>query len=609
MTKPLKLTRTTLEKKFEEKSEDIILYEDFSSIKTFRLSRAKDLPVVAGIVAAGEAIYKMPSDTTSILQTNSRTAEGDVETDILKSRLGDGTPVVVPMSNKMQELVSSMEHHSGYPLKVVFAKREKGSIFLCHKEPLELPLKAKVKAYGELLNFANRIHRLKILKSLPLELGNLQQEHFIIPKKYKPLCTGSPAHPGLVVAEAHDRFAAMLTTPADVGDMKKAKVILTGGGLLSHAALLAASEGIPCVVGLSEKDIFAINSHTDAVSVDAYSGKVYLAGLKIKSDEGAWSEQVGTILNYAHDFVELEVYANAESASAITAALDAGAMGIGLFRTEHMFQDQTVLLSAYMKAALKNEHHTRREVLAKLLKVSKGLFKAAFEAVGSSYICIRLLDAPLNEFGAGFEEENPMMGLRGCRFGILFSDFYAMQVQAIAEAYIAAGKECQVGIMVPLVSEVGEVIVLRDLVERVWATCGEDPAELKFGVMIETPRACLIAGEVAPYCEFLSYGTNDLTQFTFAFSRDDATYLPNYAQLGVLEYNPFESLDARGVGRLITLSVMTALETNPEVQFGICGNHAGDPESIALVNSIGFHYVSCTQANIAKAVLSLVRSS
>lgn len=597
--RPLKLLGKTLLAKINEGSDDVILFEENSSIKTFQL-RCATLIMAEEV---GETIYKMPKDTVSILQTNTRKKDGTIETSVLRRRLNEIKSVAVPMSKKMLELLTQLERQVGYPLKVVFAKRKNGNLSLVHREKLELPLAAQLNVYKELLGFVSRKDRLKILRKLPLDLGNLQTHFFTKPPKKA--IKGIAAYPGILVVQKGEWFAAETTSPADVAAMHTVKVIFTGGGLLSHAALLASSEGIPCIVGLSSTNIEIINSSDGPISVDAYAGKVYLQPLEIEVQHANLHEHAAQVFEYAREFAEMDVYANADSADAIQSALRAGASGIGLYRTEHMWQEHTNLLSAYLAAALANDLHKRREVLSTALQVARGLLTSAFEALGPAYIAIRLLDAPLNEFGANYTENNPMMGLRGCRFGILFSDFYAMQVQAIAEAYRAKGS-AEVGIMVPLVSEVGEVIVLHDLIRRVWRACRMPEEILKFGVMIETPRACLISGEIAPYCDFLSYGTNDLTQFTFAFSRDDAGFLPNYVQLGVLEHNPFESLDARGVGRLIYLSAKMARAGNPDVILGLCGNHAGDPASVQLVQSFGFDYVSCTKANIAKAILSTV---
>jgi pyruvate,orthophosphate dikinase len=606
MPKPLRLLAGALATKIGEGSDDIILFEEPSSIKTFRLAQAKTLAKMT----FGKSIYKMPPDTVSILQTNSRDMSGNQEMDILKTRLGDTAHASVPMSSKMLGLISSLEKKRGYPIKVVFAKRDKGSIYLCHVEPLELPTEAMIKVFGDLLNYANRVKRLRILKRIPLDFGMVQAEKFIV-KSGTANYSGNPAYPGLVVvSKPEELFASETTSPADVANMKQAKVIITGGGLLSHAALLAASEGIPCVVGVSAADIKNVKMHAAAsgVSVDAYAGKIYAGKCNIQSNKEEVETLLGSMLVHAREFMPMQVYANADSPEAIASAIAAGASGIGLLRTEHMFQEHTTILSSYLQAALKNDLKTRREALAKLLLSSRDRFTGIFQAAEEHYVGIRLLDAPLNEFGADYHEENSMMGLRGCRFGILFSDFYAMQVQAIAEGYKKGQGKGTVGIMLPMISEVGEVIVLRDLITRVWKSCGMEADVLKFGTMIETPRACLISGELAPFCDFFSYGSNDLTQFTFAFSRDDTNYLPNYTQLGVLEYNPFESLDARGVGRLIYLSAKMARAVKPTIELGLCGHHASDPASVKLVQSFGFNYVSPTKASIPKAILSMVQA-
>jgi len=595
-----RLTSKTLALKKQEQSEDVVLVDSASSIRVFNLVRAKAVGDV------GKTIYLMPSDTVSILQTVSRTKTGEPETSAVKSLLGDTTRTVFEMSAKMVTVLTAMEQKAGQPIIVVFAKRENGNLFLAHQEPLHLSVDRTAQFYSELLSFASPAHRRKILNNIPIKLGSMPTEKFNLTNA-QALCKGTSASPGLVIVSPFKRFVAETTSPADVAKMKGAEVIITGGGPLSHAALLSASAGIPCVVGVSKKHIDIINEHSGYISVDAYSGHIYLGSHPIIKASGGVVGHLKNILTYAREHTSMTVLANADSAASITASLEAGAQGIGLYRTEHMYQNHTSLLSEYMLNALASHHINKRAALSKLLTVSTTLFTEALAAVESNPITIRLLDAPLSEFVTNIKEQNSMLGLRGCRFGIMYSDFYVMQVQAIAAAFKKTGKAARIGIMLPLISEIGEVIVLRDLAARCWMASGGDIGDVLFGAMIETPRACLISGELATYCDFLSYGTNDLTQLTFGISRDDATYLPGYASLGVLEYNPFEHLDARGVGRLLKVSSELARAAAPDIVLGVCGNHAGDPESISLLSKLKFNYISCTQSKIPSAILTLVR--
>jgi pyruvate,orthophosphate dikinase len=468
---------------------------------------------------------------------------------------------------------------------------------------------ANLKAVGEILSFSSGKKRRAIFKKSQIELGEVKPVHFIESKEKVLVAEGIPAHPGLVMATGAEAFVNLTTTPEDVAEMKDAKVILTGGGLVSHAALYASSAGIPCVVGFTDQDITAIQGllmSGKGVSVDAYEGKVYKGILSIVEAPDDQKEAMKTVLTYASDLAPIDVLANADTPEAIQAAFDAGATGVGLLRTEHSYQEETASLSNYLKASLEGKTKLARKILTHLLSVTTDYFQAVFNTVGAAYTCIRLLDAPLNEFGTEYKESNPMMGLRGCRFGILFPDFYVMQVQAIATAYREEESGGEVGIMIPMVSEVGEVVVLWDLIMRVWQATGADVDALKIGAMIETPRACMISGELAQLCDFLSYGTNDLTQFAWGISRDDATYLPQYVDLGVLEADPFKTLDQRGVCRLLYFSAEMAARMNPEIQLGVCGNHAGDPLMVKQLEAM-FHYVSCPVGAIPGVLLALAK--
>lgn len=596
-SKPLRLTRKGLLDKVQAKSNDIVLVRRNVPRLAYVLGRAANLTENDVATPA----WVVPQNTVSAILATSRRQERVVEFPV------EGAPRVIEYPKNLAAIVRAGEITAGTPIQALCVKRESGLITVIHTERQELPLPEMLHALRDLLDKVGPNDRGRIFGSVPRDVGDAYAQRFAdaaVAGAYE----GTAAYPGILVAPRGDVFVAETTTPADVAAMQDAWAILTGGGQLSHAALLAASEGIPCVVGLSAKAIKAIQKWKGEVSVDAHRGCVYLGKLEIVDADPQVALDIVAICTHARHHVEVDVYANADSAAAISAALSAGATGVGLLRTEHMWQEHTGTVSEYLSAALGGDLAGRRRTLSALLPIARKLHAEAFEAASGRYVAVRLLDAPLAEFGARYEETNPMMGLRGCRFGILFSDFYAMQVQAIAEAHKRAKGGGEVGIMVPLVSEVGELVVLRDLVRRVWAACRAPEDALKFGVMVETPRACVVSAEIAPWCDFIAYGTNDLTQFTFGLSRDDVVYLPNYVQLGVLEKNPFVTIDERGVGRLMFMSSAMARTANPEIRLGACGGHAGDPESIRFMREyMHLDYVSCTRAAIPGAYLALAQ--
>jgi len=562
-------------------------------------------------VDPAKPVYRLPDDTEGLVEAVSRDPSGGTEIEAVKTGF-NGDLSVVTMSKKLVDVVQAIESREGRPVRVVLAKRKSGAMYLVHKEPLWLTREATLKALNDLLGVANRKKRKKILRRVPLDVGGLQTSRFGGTEGAALLVQAVPASPGLVVAQPGEVFAAETTTPKDAAKMVKAKAIVTGGGTLSHAAILAGSEGIPCIVGASEEDIKKITSASVPLSVDAHAGKVWAGALQVEQDDDGVEAALGEVLHHAKKFAGLKVLCNADTVQAILSGLGRGAQGVGLMRTEHMYEEKADELAGYIEAALKGDAKLRRARLSALLQATIPKFKDALTAVGGGgLLTVRLLDAPLNEFVKGkYQEENPAMGLRGCRFGILYSDFYAMQVQAVAEAVrqVDGGCNAEVGIMVPLVSEVGEVLVLKDLVERVWKAAGcASLAALRFGVMLETPRSCLIAGEIAPLCDFMSFGTNDLTQLTYGLSRDDASYLPGYAALGVLGADPFRSLDGRGVGRLMWLATRAAKDANPDVQVGICGQHGGDPDSIKTAMEVGVDYVSCVAEKVPGAILASLK--
>jgi len=426
------------------------------------------------------------------------------------------------------------------------------------------------------------------------------------------------------------------TTPDDIHGLIHARGVLTAhGGMTSHAAVVARGMGKPCVAGCEGLSIdFAaglvrIGDHElgdgDVVTIDGGAGTVMIGAVPLVPP--AIDRNFGTVLGWADDLRRLRVRANADTPEDAAKAREFGAEGIGLCRTEHMFmaEDRLPIVREMILAADEEE---RRVALEKLLPVQQGDFEGIFEAMAGLPVTIRLLDPPLHEFLPPLEEAtseamrerirqlheaNPMLGTRGCRLGLQWPEIYEMQVRAIVRAARAVhdrtGEAPLVEIMHPLVGFREELARLRRLTDRVAA---EEPGvEYLCGTMIELPRAALRADEIAEEADFFSFGTNDLTQTTLGFSRDDAEgkFLTYYLEHGVLERNPFEVLDEDGVGDLMRIGVERGRGAKPHLKVGICGEHGGEPRSVAFCHRLGLDYVSCSPYRVPLARLAAAQAA
>lgn len=447
------------------------------------------------------------------------------------------------------------------------------------------------------------------------------------------------------------------TNPDDIGGMLASKGILTArGGMTAHAAVVARGFGIPCIVGCEaiqvdeESHTFSVGDRTvregDPITIDGSTGRVYL-GL-VPTTEPSLTREFTTLLQWADEFRRLGVRTNADNPQDAAKALEFGAEGIGLCRTEHMFFEER--LPFMQEMILAQSEAGRRAALAKLLPFQREDFIAIFEVMNGKPVTIRLIDPPLHEFLPNYEEllrevialefanpdspallekrtllkrveelreMNPMLGLRGVRLSILYPEIVEMQVTAIVEAAIEVkrrGKDPHVEIMIPLVGHVNELKRIQEHLEPIAHRLMEQQGigiDYKFGTMIEIPRAALTADEIAEYAEFFSFGTNDLTQTTFGFSRDDAEgkFLEQYVEQGVLPENPFVSLDRKGVGQLIRMAFELGRATRPDLKVGICGEHGGDPASIEFCHEVGLDYVSCSPYRVPIARLAAAQAA
>ena len=455
------------------------------------------------------------------------------------------------------------------------------------------------------------------------------------------------------------------TNPDDVHGMMAAQGVLTArGGKTSHAAVVARGFGIPCVAGAEAMEVDTHTLHFkvgdrfikegDIITLDGTSGKIYLGELKLIAPEVSGS--FGELMAWADEARTLRVRANADNPRDSRQALEFGAEGIGLCRTEHMFFEQD-RLPIVQELILTRDEAVRKNCLDRLEKIQQGDFEGIFEAMEGKPVTVRLIDPPLHEFLPSHEtlvrettelktriqlqpankpdkekyeekmrllaevesmkEANPMLGLRGVRLSIILPGLVVMQTRAILQAaatLIKQGKRVMPEIMIPLVSTVNELRVVQGQLEaeakKVIEEQGVDIPYL-FGTMIEIPRAALTAGEIAEYAQFFSFGTNDLTQTTFGYSRDDAEgkFLQQYVEQKILPSNPFETVDQAGVGRLMKIAVEEGRKTRTGLKCGICGEHGGDPESIYFCHAIGLDYVSCSPFRVPIARLAAAQAA
>lgn len=449
------------------------------------------------------------------------------------------------------------------------------------------------------------------------------------------VAVGSEAALDLASAGSTVILVATETTPADVAAMGLSAGILTArGGLASHAAVVARGWGIPAVCDAREitveADCFTVGDRRIAngtpISIDGSTGEVTLGGREIAGsavgDAGAGSAlpaEIAEVLDWADRVAtgRFAVLANADTAADAATARELGAQGIGLCRTEHMFLEPDRLEIVQHVVLRGHDEH-----VDDLAAAQRADFRELLAAMDGLPVTVRLLDAPMHEFLAGadpdeaaqWHEHNPMLGVRGVRLGLLRPELYAAQVEALAGAVAdrrAAGGDPRAEIMVPLVSTAGELMAAVGAVRSAWkgadAVAGFAPP---IGTMIETPRACLIAGELASGVEFASFGTNDLTQMVFGFSRDDtaAQVIAPYVADGLLDGDPFASLDLAGVGELVSVAMERGRAANPGLRVGICGEHGGDPASIQFAVQAGLDYVSCSPYRVPVARLAAAQA-
>ena len=503
----------------------------------------------------------------------------------------------------------------------------------------------------------------------PASLEQLHRPRISPTVAEEPIVEGVAASPGAAVGKAvfdADSAVEMAkagepvilitpeTTPDDLHGMVAAQGILTSqGGKTSHAAVVARGMGKPAVTGASAMIVDVANgvAHAadtdieldDLVTIDGTTGLIYAGAVELVEPEEL--PELRLLLDWADARRTMGVRANADTAEDAAAALSRGAEGIGLARTEHMFMGERI--EVVQKVILAQSKEDRHDAIMNLEQLQIGDFEGLLEAMDGLPVVIRLLDPPLHEFlpsrleleqealirvragrpiddlqamseqVARWEEVNPMLGLRGVRLGLMLDELYRMQARAAIEALVRrlkAGGDPHLEIMIPLVSDVEELRRMRREIEDELSDARESSGldlDVPVGTMIELPRAAMTAGAIAQEADFFSFGTNDLTQMTYGLSRDDAEglFLRDYLERGILKSDPFQTLDQEGVGRLVRLAYREGREANPELILGLCGEHGGDPASIAFVHELGLDYVSCSPPRLEGARLAAAQAA
>lgn len=645
--------------------------------------RLNDIPGEWGTaVNVQQMVFGNKGDTSGtgvVFSRNPATGEKAIYGEYLMNAQGEdvvaGIRTPLPIS-KLQEqapkiyeqfeaIVDKLENHYK-DMQDMEITIEEGKLYFLQTRNGKRTAQAALKIAVDLVEEGMLTKEQAILKVEPKQLDSLLHPAFYTEdlKKANPIAKGLPASPGAACGkiafsadEAKERAALgedvvlvrLETSPEDIEGMIAAKGILTvRGGMTSHAAVVARGMGTCCVAGCGslkvdeEKRIVEVDGKVytadDYISIDGATGNVY--GEKIKTVAPEITGYFATFMAWADEIRSLKVRANADSPRDAKQAVEFGAEGIGLCRTEHMFFAEDRIM-AVRQMIISKDVEQRKAALDKILPMQREDFVGIYEALEGKPVTIRLLDPPLHEFlpntdvdikalasemGVTFDELkatvqslhefNPMMGHRGCRLAVSYPEIAEMQARAIIEAAIevnqSKGYNIVPEIMIPLVGEIKELKYVKDvIVNTVKEVMSEKGVTLnyKVGTMIEIPRAALTADEIAKEAEFFSFGTNDLTQMTFGFSRDDAAkFLNAYYDKKIYEQDPFGKLDQTGVGSLVKIAVEKGKSTRPDIHLGICGEHGGDPSSIEFCHNIGLNYVSCSPFRVPLARLAAAQA-
>ena len=645
--------------------------------------RLNDIPGEWGTaVNVQEMVFGNKGDTSGTgvaFSRNPATGEKGIYGEYLMNAQGEDvvagirTPLPITKLNEQNpalykqfiDIVNKLENHYKDMQDMEFTIEE-GKLFFLQTRNGKRTAQAALKIAVDLVSEGMLSKEEAILKVEPKQLDSLLHPTFEATslKNTKAIAKGLPASPGaacgkvaFTAEEAKERaekgekvvLVRLETSPEDIEGMIAAQGILTvRGGMTSHAAVVARGMGTCCVAGCGELKVDEekrtlevggkVYTDKDYISIDGSTGNIY--GEAIKTVTPEISGYFATFMSWADEIRKLQVRTNADTPRDTKQAVEFGAEGIGLCRTEHMFFDEDRIMPMREMIVAKTEEE-RRKSLSKLLPMQKGDFKAMYEALEGRPATIRFLDPPLHEFVPHSDEEirelagqmsldfeelkatveglhefNPMLGHRGCRLAVTYPEIAEMQTRAVIEAAIEVknekGYDIVPEIMIPLVGEVKELKFVKDIVDSTAkAVMNEKGITIEYhvGTMIEIPRAALTADEIAKEAEFFSFGTNDLTQMTFGFSRDDAgKFLNDYYERKIYEQDPFAKLDQVGVGQLVKMAAEKGRATRPNIKLGICGEHGGDPSSIEFCHNVGLNYVSCSPFRVPLARLAAAQA-
>ncbi|WP_461371888.1 pyruvate, phosphate dikinase [Candidatus Darwinibacter acetoxidans] len=583
-----------------------------------------------------------------------------IRTPLPIAELKKGMPEVYA---ELERIYKLLENHYKDMQDIEFTIQE-GKLYLLQTRTGKRTATAAVRIAVEMVKEGLIDKQTAVMRVEPEQLDQLLHPMIDPKAKYEAIAKGLPASPGAAAGrivftaeeaeEWKERGEQVIlvrneTSPEDIGGMHVAEGILTArGGMTSHAAVVARGMGKCCVAGCSAALIDeerktltfgqTVLKEGDWITLNGSTGEVIVG--QVPMVEAQVSGDLGTLLSWADEIRALGIRTNADTPHDAQTAVDFGAEGIGLCRTEHMFFEGD-RISAVRQMVFAKDQAGREAALAKLLPYQKGDFKGIFKAMEGKPVTVRLLDPPLHEFVPqdaeiirklaadmglaveelkarieSLEEINPMLGHRGVRLGVTYPEIYAMQARAIFEAAAELTKEgvkVFPEVMIPLVGTVQELKMMKEIcVEVAEEVMKEFGVEFQYlvGTMVEIPRACVVADEIASEAEFFSFGTNDLTQMTFGFSRDDAgTFLPEYVEKGILEKDPFQSLDQVGVGSLVQMGVEKGRSTRQNLKIGVCGEHGGDPASIDFFHRVGLDYVSCSPFRVPIARLAAAQAN
>ncbi len=564
--------------------------------------------------------------------------------------------------NELVEIKDTLEKHYKDMQDIEFTI-EKGKLYLLQTRNGKRTGQAAIKIACDMVDEGLLTKQEALLKIDPSLLGQLLHPQLKKNVERDVLTKGLPASPGAatgkivftsesainLATEKNEKVILVRkeTSPEDIGGMNVSQGILTSrGGMTSHAAVVARGMGKCCVAGCSDATVNVtakkliigekILGEGDIITLDGTTGEVILGEMEMQAPE--LNEDFKKIMEWADEERRLKIRTNADTPEDCKKAIEFGAEGVGLCRTEHMFFEESRIHLVRQMILAKTEEG-RKEPLKKLREIQKEDFIGIFEVMEGKPVTVRLLDPPLHEFLpdteiaieklandfempieelktiiSGMHEINPMLGHRGCRLGITCLDIYKMQVRAITEAAIQVsekGEKVLVEIEVPLVGTVRELEFLRkEIKETINEYVGAINFNYKIGTMMEIPRACLTANKIAKEADFFSFGTNDLTQLTYGYSRDDSgSFIGRYLDLGILESDPMASIDQEGVGKLMEICVALGRQEKPDLEIGICGEQGGDPASIEFCHNIKLDYVSCSPFRVPIARLSAAQAN